>query len=257
MAPSSATLYPQEIERQAEFNTPDARFAEKICRVCKEILPLSKFTKNTRARDGYCSRCKRCTIAYYESLEEKKAILAGVSTTKICTKCRIEKPLDSFYKNKRCADGRAPTCKDCFAFDAAERWRAEPRPPEINRKKNKEWRDANKEYVKEYTKGRNYSYYGVTKEWYETKFAEQNGLCGLCGIPYEFSGKKRMSIDHDHRCCPTGRGCEKCRRGLLCTKCNTRLGILEIEEWVKMARIYLAKYKRTDESGNQQPSLFD
>ena len=39
--------------------------------------------------------------------------------------------------------------------------------------------------------------------------------------------------------------------------CNTALGILEKVDWVKKAKAYLAKYRRKDESGNDQPSLFD
>ena len=32
---------------------------------------------------------------------------------KICSKCKIEKPLDEFYDDKRSADGKGSQCKDC------------------------------------------------------------------------------------------------------------------------------------------------
>lgn len=33
---------------------------------------------------------------------------------KACSKCKVEKPLDEFHRNKSVADGRAKQCKECF-----------------------------------------------------------------------------------------------------------------------------------------------
>ena len=246
MTASQTLLYPASLEPKT-----------KVCNICGESLPINEFTRNKRYSDGRENRCKSCTISYYKELGKKHALAANLPIEKRCALCGLTKPMDEFYKAAWSVDGRHSRCKECHSLVAAERWEANPREPELNRKKNKDWRDGNKEYLKNYTKGKNYTYYGVTAEWYEAKFIEQNGKCELCGLPYEFSGKKRMSIDHNHVCCPTGRGCNKCRRGLLCTKCNTRLGVLEITDWVKQAKAYLKKYPLKDEKGNNQPSLFD
>lgn len=39
---------------------------------------------------------------------------------KTCTKCGEEKPLDEYYKNKKCRGGRLTRCKDCVKAQRAE-----------------------------------------------------------------------------------------------------------------------------------------
>lgn len=45
-----------------------------------------------------------------------------------------------------------------------------------------------------------------------------NKGCDICGEYF------RMSIDHDHTCCPRAGSCGKCVRGALCGNCNNMLG---------------------------------
>jgi hypothetical protein len=66
-------------------------------------------------------------------------------------------------------------------------------------------------------------YYGITIEVYEEMLRQQNGVCAICKNPERVrkagtQESKALSVDHDHR---TGR-----IRGLLCTNCNTALGLL-------------------------------
>lgn len=45
-----------------------------------------------------------------------------------------------------------------------------------------------------------------------------NPRCEACGAA------NRLSVDHNHQCCPGSNSCGKCVRGLLCSSCNSTLG---------------------------------
>nr|DAP16135.1 MAG TPA: restriction endonuclease [Bacteriophage sp.] len=61
--------------------------------------------------------------------------------TKICSKCRKELPLDSFYKNKKTFDGYEYQCKDC-------------KPLYNSKEASKRYRESHKEEIKEYNKNK-------------------------------------------------------------------------------------------------------
>lgn len=86
--------------------------------------------------------------------------------------------------------------------------------------------------------------YGVTVAWYDSKVAEQNGVCEICKKP---PTDKKFSIDHNHACCSTQkRACARCRRGLLCNKCNLALSAAEEAGWLENAAAYLRRYALSD-----------
>jgi Recombination endonuclease VII len=77
--------------------------------------------------------------------------------------------------------------------------------------------------------------HNVTLEWYQTRLADQAGLCAICD-----SLMDSPSIDHDHACCSGETSCGKCVRGLLCDICNKALERLEsIPGWEERASAYL------------------
>jgi hypothetical protein len=65
----------------------------------------------------------------------------------------------------------------------------------------------------------------TTQEWYSAKLGEQFGHCALCERKREDNGN-HLAIDHDHSCCKRDGSCGECLRGLLCRRCNVRLGTL-------------------------------
>ena len=87
--------------------------------------------------------------------------------------------------------------------------------------------------------------YGWTAEQYEAAVQDRSGLCDVCNKPQQ-SGI-RLAIDHDHTCCPERSACDKCRRGLLCTNCNTLLGsAYDSVEILEAAISYLKQYQQEE-----------
>lgn len=130
--------------------------------------------------------------------------------TKACGICREDLPLERFSRNGVDPQSGAQiyqwACKGCVSARRKERY--QPKSAETN--------------------ARNYfrTRYSITVEQYEARLAEQGGCCAICGRTQEENGA-RLSVDHDHECCPMkGRSCGKCIRGLLCNSCNTGMGHL-------------------------------
>jgi len=65
----------------------------------------------------------------------------------------------------------------------------------------------------------------MSEEEYQRKLSTQNNKCALCNEPP--SGPYRLSVDHNHSCCPGINHCANCTRDLLCASCNVQLGMYE------------------------------
>lgn len=62
---------------------------------------------------------------------------------------------------------------------------------------------------------------------YDALYEAQGGMCYTCGPWTGNRGlTKKLSVDHDHSCCPKPPICGKCIRGLICSRCNSLLGEL-------------------------------
>jgi hypothetical protein len=67
---------------------------------------------------------------------------------------------------------------------------------------------------------------GITVERYIQLEKEQDYKCKICGE----KDNKRLSVDHDHSCCNSFPACGDCIRGLLCSRCNRTLGMVDDSE---------------------------
>jgi hypothetical protein len=84
---------------------------------------------------------------------------------------------------------------------------------------------------------------GITEEQFNAMLEAQGHACGMCREPFGETKLTRPQVDHDHNCCkPDASGhtrmCGDCIRGLLCFRCNTALGYIEL--YGELARTYLS-----------------
>ena len=121
---------------------------------------------------------------------------------KTCSKCAETKPLTGFAQRARAGDGRSSWCLACLAAYGRQRY-AEKKDQIAER-----WRETR---------------YGVTPARWEQLLSEQGHACAICRTDTP-GGQGAWHIDHDHACCPAGKACVTCVRGLLCHNCNTGLG---------------------------------
>jgi len=77
---------------------------------------------------------------------------------------------------------------------------------------------------------------GISESTYLLMLFKQDGRCP-CGRELD-----PAHMDHDHKCCSSRHSCGKCVRGLLCSRCNLLLGVVEAEP--HLIPVYLLTYLR-------------
>ncbi len=165
--------------------------------------------------------------------------------TKTCTKCNETKDLSCFYVKKSGKRiGYVLTyCKTCQSKRAVSYYSERK---EQRREVQRKWYHERVKTDPDLSRRMKLRHWeiklGLPKGWFQGQYDKQNGLCGICEKPETTNGtrkhtklEKRMAIDHCHATNKV--------RGLLCMSCNTKLAVLENEEFVAQARAYLAQYQ--------------
>ena len=144
---------------------------------------------------------------YCEMHRRRYRVYGTATPLKVCCECRCEFVwIDKAYR------GTAIMCRTCINYfneyiEYLPRWRGGIRA------------------------------HGVSITQYINLLVEQGFSCALClKTPDSYN---RMSIDHDHSCCPGAYSCGKCVRGLVCLGCNALLGHLETKQHL------IAEYEKT------------
>jgi len=143
---------------------------------------------------GYCGyhyRLTRYDASATSPVRRKPLAALDGHGNKQCAHCGSWRPLDEFSRNRNTDKGISYTnyCKTCTSLKLRVRRM------------------------------------GLSLAQYDELFDSQGGVCAICNQPEEIFGRS-LSIDHDHSCCPGTKACGKCVRGLLCTPCNTGIGML-------------------------------
>jgi len=76
--------------------------------------------------------------------------------------------------------------------------------------------------------------YGITEQDYLDMLETQDGVCQICG--HKSRGRDMLCVDHSHS---TGKV-----RGLLCSMCNTALGLMkENKTWLTRMIQYIEEHE--------------
>ena len=188
---------------------------------------------------------------------------------KQCTKCQVFKETSEFHKWSKGQDGLKLQCKACVRnYDLAEDDPKRKFPRKVNEFGQIHCRNCGGYFDEDQMRQskakngmyqgltycnscapllehiRNIKSYGITIEQYHQMLEDQDYACKICGLE-EKTYRKRLSIDHDHSCCPGTKSCGKCIRGLLCSNCNMSLGNAKDNvEILKKMIAYLESYQK-------------
>lgn len=145
---------------------------------------------------------------------------------KPCRKCKLEKKLDDFVRNKAFKSGIDTICREC-SREQVKLWR------KLNPQKRK--LQLQRESKKDYNHNKHLKHtYGITRDQYLVMFEEQKGCCAICN-KHQLEFKKRLFVDHNHS---TGE-----IRKLLCQACNMLIGACkENKENLAKAILYLEEH---------------
>lgn len=165
--------------------------------------------------------------------------------SKLCSNCLRTKDLSDFSRHKKSKEGYLAQCKYCTSERKKELYHKnvearrahqrnylqEPTRKKLNQKRSNDWYKSNREKYYEGTLKRKF---GISLIEYNDMLSKQNNSCAIC-LKDRSLFKRRFNVDHCHK---TGQV-----RGLLCSPCNTSIGLLnESLETIKRAADYLKEY---------------
>lgn len=143
--------YCQKMSEKNSKNTTSTGIVHKKCSSCKQKKHINKFGKCKRNKDGFNNSCKKC-----RSVAKKKwyknavhsVFLEDTISSKICSLCKKEKPINEFYRSK-VIKNRISRCISCCRKESEIKWATDAKYRKISNKKSKAYRLKHKDDIRE------------------------------------------------------------------------------------------------------------
>lgn len=246
--------------RQVRRPKKDVRIA--TCSWCHERKPISEMRHPNSSRGKTPSTCHECREAHpnegwcdfhdqsHPRSEFRTAPNRPIGIANECRNAAVVKasrgrghdPIECAScrevkesHNYRGGRAKCPNCRDCEAAHPDEHWCrdcAEWLPKSMFTAAGRD----GKYLTVRCRPCRTANAHGVTVNQILARQGASQPECAACGSA-DF-----LKVDHDHRCCPTSSGCEKCVRGYLCHECNTAEGLLRTSERVNLLADYMRRH---------------
>ncbi len=149
--------------------------------------------------------------------------------TKVCSKCKIDKPFSEYFKDNLRKIGIRCKCKACCS-EETKNWRVKNRSEYNNYAAMWRAKNPGRQHQMEIKRR-----YAMSLEEYNALLVKQECKCVICGYQHDPSRQRgRLYVDHCHK--------TKGIRGLLCSNCNKGLGCFaDRTELLTKAIEYLTK----------------
>jgi hypothetical protein len=182
----------------------------KTCTGCGGWKALSDYHKNRSTKDGFAYQCKVCQNGAAKKTIQKRRDSNDYKFVeeKVCPRCNCKKRAICFAKDAARVDCLTLYCKVCMNSEKREKYK--------------------KDSLRFLSRAKRYflSKLEMSIDDYKTIEKRQKKLCAICGLPETRQSrgrKQRLAIDHNHNTMKF--------RGLLCAKCNTALGLLNVDNF--------------------------
>ncbi len=142
----------------------------------------------------------------------------SAAPTKRCTKCLETKPVTDFpWRKDKATPNWHSWCRDCVAAYNRQRYLLQQaQRQEYSRNWYADMRADPARFLR-YSLGLAATRLGLDVDIVAQHFESHHGSCDICG-GQNVKGRTRLTIDHDHE--------SGAFRGLLCSNCNTAIGLL-------------------------------
>jgi hypothetical protein len=188
--------------------------------------------------------------------------------TKLCKKCKVQKPLSDFHNHPSTSDRKTIECKTCASARLKIRYQIngeeirkrvsarrvanrettnaklreyyKENADTLKAQKKERYRKNPKRYQAETRRVKLFSGYGLTLEQYDLMVVKQAGRCAICAGPPVHN--KRLTVDHDHS--------DGTVRGLLCSECNSGLGFFKDSVLILERALKYIQRDRTNQRGS-------